>query len=450
MKSMRLQFLVISALSIALALAAAGFVMINLFEKNLERRVEIELTTYINQIAAELSFDTEGQVKAPQTLSDSRFKLAYSGLYWQVDDLSMKRQLRSRSLWDFALPLPEDTHTTGEVHRYLLAGPDGSSVIVEERQLIVATPKGARPVRISAAMDYETITRARSQFTKDMMPYLIILGIFLLLSSAIQLSLGLRPLKNVRDGLNAVRNRQQQRLDGDFPSEIKPLTEAINQLLDSQEETISRARKRAADLAHGLNTPLTVLTNDAAKLKEKGEREIAGELADLAQVMRSHVDYELARSRISPEPSHRNSDANPHQIVAEIAKTLQRTPKGEALSWKIDVPEDLEVTVDPDDLRELLGNIVENAVKWTQTQVEITGTSNSSEVTLVIEDDGKGLDPKLIETIMVRGIRHDQKTQGTGIGLSLVREICDIYTIDLTIENRQTSGLRVTLVFELA
>ncbi len=450
MKSMRLQFLVISALSIALALAAAGFVMIKLFEKNLERRVEAELIIYVNQIAAELSFDKDGQIKSPTTLSDRRFTLAYSGLYWQIDDISLKQQLRSRSLWDYALPLPVDTHITGELHRYFLPGPNGGTVIVQERQLIVATPKGARPVRISTAMNYETVTQARSQFTKDMMPYLIILGIFLLLSSAIQLSLGLRPLKNVRDGLNAVRNRQKQRLDGDFPSEIKPLTQAINQLLDSQEETISRARKRAADLAHGLNTPLTVLTNDAAKLKEKGEREIAGELADLAQVMRSHVDYELARSRITPEPSHRNSDANPHQIVAEIAKTLQRTPKGEALSWKIDVPKDVEVTVDRDDLRELLGNIVENAVKWTQTQVEITGTSSSDAVTLVIEDDGKGLDPKLIETIMVRGIRHDQKTQGTGIGLSLVREICDIYTIDLTIENRQTSGLRVTLVFELA
>jgi len=195
---------------------------------------------------------------------------------------------------------------------------------------------------------------------------------------------------------------------------------------------------------------LTVLTNDAAKLKARGETEIAGELADLAQVMRSHVDYELARSRITPEQSHRNSNANPHQIIGEIVKTLQRTPKGETLNWTMDIPKDVKVTVDPDDLRELLGNIIENAVKWTQTQVDITGMSKAGEVTLVIEDDGKGLDPALIETIMLRGIRHDQKTQGTGIGLSLVREICEIYTIDLTIENRQTSGLRVTLVFERA
>ena len=316
--------------------------------------------------------------------------------------------------------------------------------------MILTAPAGARPVRISAAMNYETITRARSQFTYDMMPYLIILGVFLLLSSAIQLALGLRPLKTVRDGLNAVRKRRQQRLEGDFPTEIKPLSEAINQLLDSQEETISRARKRAADLAHGLNSPLTVLTNDAAKLKAKGEREIAGELTDLAKTMRAHIDYELARSRITPEQSHRKSDAMPYPIAHEVVKTLQRTPKGELLKWNIDIPQGVKVTVDPDDLRELLGNIVENALKWTQTQIDITGVLNTDKITLIIEDDGKGLDPSLVETIMQRGIRHDQKTQGSGIGLSLVREICSIYNIGLTIENRQTRGLRVTLVFEQA
>jgi len=450
LKSLRLRFLIIASLSIALVLTAAGFVMIRLFEKSLERRVQAELDTYVNQIATELSFDSQGQVKSPKTLSDRRFTLAYSGLYWQIDDITVKRQLRSRSLWDYALPLQEDSHVTGEIHRYILPGPDSSTVIVEERQLIVATPKGSRPVRISAAMDYQTVTQARSQFAYDMLPYIIILGAFLLLASTIQLTLGLRPLKNIRDGLNAVRNRQQRRLDEDFPDEIRPLPQAINQLLDTQDETLSRARKRSADLAHGLNSPLTVLVNDAAKLKARGESEIAGELEGLAKTMRSHIDYELARSRLTPEQSHRKCDGRPYEIAHEIVKTLVRMPKGELLEWKIDIPENVKVTVDPDDLRELLGNITENALKWTQTIVNITGISKTDELLLTIEDDGKGLDPGLIESILQRGIRHDQKIPGTGIGLSLVREICDIYNIGMTIENRQTSGLRVTLVFEQA
>lgn len=450
MNSLRVRFLLISALSVALALTAAGFIMIRLFEKNLERRVETELTNYVNQIAVELVFDDKGQLLPPKNLLDRRFNLAYSGLYWQIDDLSEERQLRSRSLWDFALPLPDNPHGAGEVHRYFLDGPEESTVIVEERELIVATPHGVRSIRISAAMNYETITSARSQFTMDMIPYLFVLGIFLLLSLAVQMTLGFKPLRNVQTGLIAVRERKKLRLEGDFPTEIKPLTETINQLLASQEETIDRARKQAANLAHGLKTPLTVLTNDARKLEALGEVEMALELQNLAKTMRMHVDYELARSRITPEQNQRKSDGNPSQIIAEIINTLKRAPKGEDMQWSIAVPDHITVTVDPDDLRELIGNIVENALKWAKTMVNITGKIDGVKLLLSIEDDGTGLEPKLIDSILQRGIRHDQKTPGSGIGLSLVQEICAVYYIGLTIENRQSHGLCVTLEFEIA
>lgn len=450
MNSLRVRFLFISAISIALALTAAGFVMIRLFEKNLERRVEVELTNYVNQIAVELVFDKEGQLLAPENLLDRRFNLAYSGLYWQIDDLSKERQLRSRSLWDFALPLPDNPHGAGEVHRYFVDGPEESTVIVEERELVVATPHGVRSIRISAAMNYETITSARSQFTLDVIPYLFVLGIFLLLGSAVQLTLGFKPLKYVQSGLIAVRERRKLRLEGDFPAEIKPLTETINQLLASQGETIDRARKQAANLAHGLKTPLTVLTNDARKLESMGEVEMALELQSLANTMRMHVDYELARSRITPEQNQRKSDGNPFQIIAEIINTLRRMPKGEDIQWTISMPDNFSVTVDPDDLRELVGNIIENALKWAKSTIDVTGTRDGATLTLSIEDDGAGLEPKLIDSIMQRGIRHDQKTPGSGIGLSLVHEICAVYGIDLTIENRKSHGLCVTLEFEIA
>ncbi len=447
MNSLRLRFLIVSALSIALVLTASGFVMIRLFEKSLERRVESELTNYVNQIASELAFAKDGYLLPPKFLSDRRFDLAYSGLYWQIDDETVSRQLRSRSLWDYALPLPADSHGAGEVHRYFLPGPDTNTVIVEERELIVATPKGSRPIRITAAMNYKTVTDARSRFAYDMLPYLVVLGAFLLLASAIQLTLGLRPLKNIREGLEAVRSRKKQRLDDNYPNEIKPLAQAINHLLDSQDETIDRARKRAADLAHGLNSPLTVLVNDAAKLKSRGETEIGEELNSLARAMRSHVDYELARSRITPEQGQRKSDGNPATVTGQIVKTLQRTPKGEILDWQIDIPAEVTVSVDPEDLRELIGNIIENALKWTDTMVAISGIVERGKLTLSIEDDGEGLDPRLIETTMQRGVRHDQQTPGTGIGLALVREICEINHIRLAIENRQSHGLCVTMIF---
>jgi len=227
------------------------------------------------------------------------------------------------------------------------------------------------------------------------------------------------------------------------------LTETMNQLLASQGETIERARKQAANLAHGLKTPLTVLTNDARKLEALGETEMALELQSLANTMRMHVDYELARSRITPDQNQRKSDGIPSQTLAEIVNTLKRMPKGGDMQWNISVPDNITVAVDPDDLRELIGNIVGNALKWAKSTINVTGTVEDAKLTLSIEDDGAGLEPKLIDSIMQRGIRHDQKTPGSGIGLSLVQEICAVYKIDLTIENRQSHGLCVTLEFEI-
>ncbi len=450
MNSLRVRLLLISTLSIGVVLAAASFAMVALFEKNVERRVEAELTNYVNQIAAELSFDKDGKLNPPKSLSDRRFSQAYSGLYWQIDDEQNKHRLRSRSLWDYALPLPDDSHGPGEVHRYFLPGPDGSTVIIEERELIVAAPNGVRPIRITAAMNYDTVKEARSEFALDIFPYILVLGFILLLTSFAQLVLGLRPLKRVRAGLDAVRNRQILRLPENFPVEINPLAQAVNQLLDAQEETITRARKRAADLAHGLNSPLTVLNNDAAKLMARGETEIANELILLSRNMRAHIDFELARSRITPEPAQRRNDGSPYLVAMQIIKILQRTPKGEKIHWQLSIPQNLFVSVDQEDLRELIGNILENALKWSQSFISVSGFHSADQLTISIEDDGDGLDPRLIETMLNRGVRHDQTAEGSGIGLSLVKEICEINNIKLTIENRQTSGLCVTLAFPLA
>ncbi len=170
----------------------------------------------------------------------------------------------------------------------------------------------------------------------------------------------------------------------------------------------------------------------------------------MVMTMRSHIEFELALSRITQERGQRKNDGFPNRVIGEIIKTLSRMPKGENLGWQISGPADVKVTVDPDDLRKLLGNIIENAVKWTNIMVVITGTQSDNKLILTIEDDGAGLDPALIDTIVERGKRHDQKTPGTGIGMSLVKEICTIYEIGLSIENRQSSGLCVTLNIDIA
>lgn len=447
MQSIRGRFLIVSAASVFLAMVLATLVFVSIFTRNLERRIDEELTGHINLFAGTLRFAPDGGLELPDRPADRRFTEPYGGLYWQVEDDQNKRQLRSPSLWDYGLPLPADMHEPGVVHRYTLPGPDGGDLIVQERQIIVAAPEGPRPLRVAVAIDESVLAEARRAFTLDIIPFMAVLAAFLIAASLAQLTFGLRPVSSVSEGLNRIRERKAERLTGRFPKELQGVVDAVNHLLDAQSVIIQKARTRSADLAHGLKTPLTVVANDAATLKERGQTEIGDELAHLAGVMQAHVDRELARSRIAATAELRASDADLAVAVDRIVRTLKRTPRGGALDWHVNVPPAVTVEVDPHDLEELLGNILDNAVKWARSTITVILCGDEARPRLVIEDDGPGADPAGLTQMMERGVRLDSQKPGTGIGLSIVKDIASVYDLAIQLTNRDEGGLRVSVSF---
>ncbi|SMD02838.1 HAMP domain-containing sensor histidine kinase [Rhizobium sp. RU36D] len=446
-RSIRGRFLLVSVTSVLVALLLASLVLISLFTRSLEARIDQELTSHVNNLAGSLRFAADGTLELPDRPIDRRFEEAYGGLYWQVEDDGKAQRLRSASLWDYALPLPGDEQETGAVHRYRLPGPEGHDLIVQERKITFAAPGGARAIRIAAAMDASVVDQASRGFAMDLIPYMSALAAFLIAASLAQLTFGLKPIASVSQALDRIRERKAERMTGPFPAELQGVVNAVNQLLDAQTKLFEKARSRAADLAHGLKTPLTVLSNDAATLRERGETDIADELAHLASVMQAHVNHELARSRIVGNAAMRQSDADLGVSIARLVRTLKRTPQGEALHWDIAIPEGTTVALDPQDLSELLGNLMENASKWSRTTVSVRATQDAGTTRLVIEDDGPGVDPADLKTMRERGKRLDLTTQGTGIGLAIVSDIAEVYGLGLTIENVDTGGLRVSLTF---
>lgn len=441
--SIRARFLIVSLVTVPSALALAALFMVSVFSANLERRLDAELTSHINNIAASLRFADDGSPERPTAFFDKRFADAYGGLYWQIGDEGAPARLRSQSLWDYTLPSPEDPPLDGAVHRYDMRGPDNTSLTAQLRQIMVPTPVGLKTLLITVAADRKPLEDAGRRFALDILPYLAGLALFLIGASLIQVVFGLTPLAALSSGLDRIRERRGGRLAGVLPKEFEPVELSVNRLLDAQAQAIAKARARAGDLAHGLKTPLTVLSNDALTLRQKGESDMADEIDRLVELMRSHVEAELARSRIVANAELRQSDANMEMIVGQIVRTLKRAPEGEELEWLIDIGEPAEVPLDPHDLRELVGNIVENAVKWTATEVSITWKDRH----LTVADDGPGVAPEKIRSMTERGVRLDEKVPGTGLGLSIVQEICSVYGLTLSIENRQGSGLQVSIAF---
>lgn len=443
-RSLRVRLLIAAAVSISAALVIAGLGLVALFERHVARRIDAELETYLDQIVGHIGWLPEGRISFELDLADPRFNQPLSGLYWQIQDQDRPTLLRSRSLWDAVIQLPDDKLEAGLVHRHTLTGPAGQTLIVREREVTFRPESDARRLRIAVAVDKSDLLAAREAFARDMLPYLSVMALVLVLAAWIQVRTGLAPLDAVRRGVTAIRSGEHGRLSSDYPDEVMPLVEEMNALLDGQEQAIERARAWTADLAHGLKTPLTVLSADAQCLREQGNTAIADDLDQLAASMRRRVDRELIRARVrSGVPTHQ-ARADVREAINGIVRTLKRSPRGAALDWTVAVPNQAFALMLSDDLTELLGNLLENATEWAGKAVRVS-LSLGEETVIRIEDDGPGIPDGQIENLCRRGVRLDEQRQGSGLGLAIARDIADAYHADLSFGRATLGGLAVTV-----
>ena len=110
------------------------------------------------------------------------------------------------------------------------------------------------------------------------------------------------------------------------------------------------------------------------------------------------------------------------------------------------IDEGLRFRGDEGDLMELLGNLLDNAFKWSRKHIEIIITQQQDKLCIRVSDDGPGIKPEQAEVMLQRGVRADQVTPGHGIGLSIVGNIVDAYQGDLTIEKNQLGGTEVRVL----
>ena len=429
--SLRLRLLLAGSVSILVALALSALGLPLLFERHVERRAVAELAIHLDQIVAGLDRGAGDRLAVTNPPADPRFARPLSGLYWQlrVGDTV----LRSRSLWDETLVLPADALADGSIHEHHVPGPDGTQLIVLERNVTLPARLGGETLRAAVAIDSTDITAATRAFAVDLFPYLAIIALFLIVATYAQVTVGLRPLATVQRRLAAIRGGDARRLGQSFPNEILPLAAEVDGLLDAREAQLDRARARASDLAHGLKTPLQVLSGDVERLRQKGEAPIADEIEQVAAAMRRHVDRELARARTAAgAPDARAAIA---EVVERVRAVVSRTPDGARLTWTVDIPAAATARIDADDLAEALGNLIENAARHARTRVAIATSREADFVVVSVADDGPGIPEEQLESALARGTRLDRMGDGAGLGLAIVRDIAEAWAGRLTLGN---------------
>jgi len=437
--SLRLRLMMGAAATIFVAMMVAWLVMYLLFGRHLAS----ELTHSANQLVGAIKLTPEGLPEVDDPLSDPRFDLPLSGLYWQLS--TPAGVVRSRSLWDQRLPAATQADATGWRSR-TAPGPFGQNVLLIERR--VQVDESAPPVVVQFAQDATGMAGIRNTFARELAVFLGLLWLALVAAAWLQVQLGLHPLRRLRGELAEMRHNPAARLGDRHPREIAPLTQAINELAQAREKDLQRARRRAADLAHSLKTPLAALRAQSRRIREHGATEAVDGLDHTIAAAAAAVEAELARSRAAAIRDNAKPVASAPQGLAErIVDVVERTEVGARLVFEVDIPEALQLSVDADDLMELLGALVENAARFARRRVRVRGGATEAGILLVVEDDGPGLDISA-ETALMRGGRLDESGPGHhGLGLSIARDLIEATGGEIGLEASDLGGLRVSMLW---
>jgi signal transduction histidine kinase len=377
--------------------------------------------------------------------ADPRFEKPLSGLYWQVEG-RQGELLRSTSLWDSKLTVPDDQPAVGELHQHEIDGPAGGRLFVVER-LVQVTRKGElKPARVAVGADLARVSKAASNFSFDLIVALGLLSLVLGAATSVQVGLGLAPLSVLRRRVAEIRRGVRHQIPAEAPREVASLVDELNQLITAQEREIERSRGRAADLAHGLKTPLAALSTDVDRLRDLGQARIADDIEQVGDTMSRHVDRELARARAQSSAGRRSlkpTELKP--LVASLTATLSRAQPDSAIAFEVRIAPDMGVAMDRTDLAEVLGNLLENAVRHANRRIVVSAVERGSATTVTIEDDGPGI-PEAERAVMLRrGQRLDMRGDGAGLGLAIVQDVLEMYGWRLELNISELGGLKATI-----
>ncbi len=440
--SLRLRLLLsgMAAILVAVVIAAVGLTM--LFRAHVEGWIDRELDAHMSQLISGIDRNAAGRLAVMKEPADPRFDQPLSGMYWEVFVVGTGKVFRSRSLWDYEIKLPHVTGAAGSLVHYKLAGPQGEALYALQRRVVLPERLGGHPAQFAVAINDIEVQRAVWEFATILVPCLLLIGALLAFAAFFQVHVGLSPLARVEDRLMAIQRGAAGKLGEAWPEEIRPLVREIDGLLSAQEQRLSKARSRAADLAHGLKTPLQVLRSESRSLAARGEQDAAATVEEMAQTMSRHVERQMVRARLGNTTAYAETDVA--SAVSKVIEIVKRSPAGAELEWRLDVPKNIKARIDPDDLIEALGNILENAARYGRGRVSVAARHRRDSISLTISDDGPGIEPAAMSRVTQRGVRLDTSSSGAGLGLAIVDDIVDAWGGALELINAEP-GLTVAL-----
>ena len=433
-RSINLRLLLAVLLMVLLALPVAGWLLAHHYRTAAVNAFDERLEATLNVVIAGVTYDPlAGQLNYERALGDPRFDHVYSGWYWQITD-DANHSVTSRSLWDQRLPVLESERVTART----LPGPRGQQLRVVERDIYLAPLE--TPLHVSVAARDDDLREDIQEFQQMLWLGLLGLGALLLGVLALQVRWGLAPLRRMNANLREVEQGRTEQLDTRLPDELATLATSMNAVLARDQRLIERGRHTAGNLAHALKTPISVMRLLAKQLPSESRSAWEAELSRIDSAVRHH----LARASAAGE-GVRFAPVALQGTLAPLITGLARLAQRRHITLRQTVDSGVRVHMDGQDLQEMVGNLLDNALRWGKSDVHIRLQAQSEMLLLVVSDDGPGMTPQECQAAVQRGKRLDEQRSGSGLGLAIVTDLVTLYHGQMRLQRAESGGLEVVI-----
>jgi len=452
--SITFRFLAGASIALLIALVVAGLLFSSLYREWREREVDNIIRSKIDSVVLGFDVDRPRRSEIASNFKQQPYSNRFTGAYWMVVRRNDKDQSDTLQLWSASLGepnnpspdvLPVETGKLRVYHNYEAQGPFGKRLRLISYKVNLADKK--MPYVVIASWPLDPLEDEVDSFGVALVITLGILALILLVALGIVIRYGLNPLRKVAPDLASIRSGKSERLTGPFPVEIAPLADEVNALLTHNAQVVDRARTHAGNLAHALKTPLAVLQNEAGASPSP----LSDKVVAQTRIMKDSVEHHLARARMAAQAGVLGARTDVMPIIEGLARTLEKIHRDKDLTIDASGPPDAAFRGEKQDFEEALGNLMDNACRFARSAVRVTATLDKGErqamLIVTVEDDGAGLSQSQRRTAVKRGARLDEQTPGSGLGLSIVRDVAEMYDGAFDLDESDLGGLaaRMTL-----
>ena len=278
---------------------------------------------------------------------------------------------------------------------------------------------------VIVAEDMEALQQSQAELHTWTAVVSVLLVILMIGSIWVGISLALRPVVGLQASLKRLQSGDISRINANGPEEFRPLVRQLNQLLDSLDDRLERSRDALANLSHSVKTPIAavrqILEDTSRPLDKNLRREMASRLDDID----AQLESEMRRSRFAgPQVGQ---SACPVEQARDLLWMVGRLYPDKSFELSTYLPEHRRWPVEEHDLNEILGNLLDNAGKWSFRWVELTLGEDQGQLKIIISDDGAGVLETARSKLGTRGLRLDEQKPGHGLGLAIVHAIVERY-----------------------